>query len=204
MNSGFHRSFFFLRVSDNARILRTLQTKTKSEEREREMQIDGLRRRRTSTANHVPTSAESDQGPPANRKTKSSLHRASTSTFPFSLPSLAPTSLSLFLSSPAWLAVSYSLTASFLLSFYESSSILLSVSGPIDRATWEKAHGARGFRSRERCLMQTRRCHPSHRRLRIRTRSRQSSHRCRQCGNNRRMKRPPSRLAAFHSSSSRA
>lgn len=46
----------------------------------------------------------------------------------------------------------YSLTASFLLSFCEASSILLSVSGPIDRAAWEKAHGAREFRRRNDVL----------------------------------------------------
>lgn len=104
--------------------------------REREMQIDGLRRRRTSTANHVPTSAESDQGP-ANRKTKSSLHGARYLYLPF-LSGLSPSQRASF----------HSPTASFLLAFYEPSSILLSVSGPIDRATWEKAHGARGFRPR--------------------------------------------------------
>lgn len=46
----------------------------------------------------------------------------------------------------------YPLTASFLLSFYEPSSILLSVSGSIDRAAWEKAHGERGFCPRNRVL----------------------------------------------------
>lgn len=83
----------------------------------------------TSTANHVPTCAESDQGPPANRKTESSLRRVSIS---LSLALSHSLSLNGILSAPFLRALVYP---------------ALCVSGPIDRAsTREKARASeRGF-----------------------------------------------------------